>query len=71
MKFLFMKAMKDITYKEFSKILKEQNFEEVRVKGSHHVWKRKTDGSVFTIPLHSKNIKAAIYVQFKRKYINI
>ena len=45
--------MKVRNYKEFSRLLMDNNFKFERVHGSHEVWKR--NGDTIVVPFHNVN----------------
>lgn len=63
-------GIQSIKFKDFEKYLNENDFYSVRSKGSHIIFKRKSDGATFTVPQNSKHVNGVLLIQFKRRFIN-
>ena len=62
-----MRQIKEYKFKDMDRLLKDEGFEQVRNKGSHHIYKRGKD--TFVLPSNKKGVKGGIYIQFKRKFL--
>lgn len=49
-----------MTPKQMIKLLKENGFECIRIRGSHHFFKNEETGKTTTVPYHAKELKPGI-----------
>ena len=62
-----MSLMNSINYRDFERILFEDGFRLVRVKGGHYVYENEK-GQHFVLPKSRKEIKGAIYINYCRTF---
>jgi predicted RNA binding protein YcfA (HicA-like mRNA interferase family) len=59
--------MKSYTPKEIADILAANGFDLVRIKGSHHVYVNKENGKRTVVPMHGKDLKKELCMEYLDK----
>lgn len=56
----------EVRFAEVSRLLKKHSWSLIRIRGSHHVF-RKPDGSSYSVPVHHGKVKAYYFREIKKQ----
>lgn len=56
----------EVRFAEVSRLLKKHHWSLIRIRGSHHVF-RKPDGSTYSIPVHHGKVKAFYFREIQKQ----
>jgi len=60
--------MKSISGKKFAKILEEHGWQLMRIKGSHHIYKKEGESVRISVPIHSnQDLKVGLLRHFLKQ----
>lgn len=57
-------------YRDVSRFLRAQGWENTRTRGSHHIWQSPDRTQLLSIPVHGDTVKAAIVRQVQIAFPN-
>ncbi|MBP2422209.1 type II toxin-antitoxin system HicA family toxin [Microbacterium sp. 2P01SA-2] len=57
-------------YRDVSRFLRSQGWENTRTRGSHHIWQPADRSQTLSIPVHSGIVKAGIVRQVQTAFTN-
>ncbi|KJQ52618.1 type II toxin-antitoxin system HicA family toxin [Microbacterium sp. SA39] len=57
-------------YRDVSRFLRSQGWENTRTRGSHHIWQSEDRTQTVSIPVHGDSVKAGIVRQVQTAFPN-
>ena len=57
-------------YRDISRFLRTQGWENTRTRGSHHIWQSEDRTQMLSIPVHGDSVKAGIVRQVQTAFPN-